>query len=72
MAYINAPSNASFGLLERAGNIVKSTFAALERRRAYRRTLRELQALSPRELNDLGLCHDTIARASFEATYGRR
>jgi len=42
----------------------------LERRRAYRRTLDELSALSNRDLADIGLHRSEIARAAKESVYG--
>jgi uncharacterized protein YjiS (DUF1127 family) len=44
---------------------------ALERRRVYRRTLRELRALSRRDLDDLGICPEMITRLALEAAHGR-
>jgi uncharacterized protein YjiS (DUF1127 family) len=39
-------------------------------REAYLRTLRELHALGPRELDDLGIPRGDIARVAREAVYG--
>jgi uncharacterized protein YjiS (DUF1127 family) len=39
--------------------------------RLYRRTVTELQRLSPRELDDLGLNRSTLTEAAFEAVYGK-
>lgn len=36
---------------------------------AYRRTLRELDQLSDRELDDLGLCRADLRRAAYDAVY---
>ncbi|MDF2140214.1 DUF1127 domain-containing protein [Paenirhodobacter sp. CAU 1674] len=44
---------------------------ALARRRVYRQTLRELQALSTRELSDLGIHRSMITRVAQEAAYGK-
>jgi len=45
---------------------------ALQRRTVYTRTLRELNALTTRELADLGMTHSMITRVALEAAYGKR
>lgn len=42
------------------------------RRRAYNKAVRELRALSERELADLGISRTMISRVAAEAAYGRR
>lgn len=42
------------------------------RRRIYRATLRELRALSQRELDDLGISRTMISRLAAEAAWGKR
>ncbi|MFN3292024.1 MAG: DUF1127 domain-containing protein [Gemmobacter sp.] len=44
---------------------------ALHRRQVYRRTLRELNGLTTRELADLGLTRSMVTRVALEAAYGR-
>ncbi len=44
---------------------------ALGRRAVYQQTLRELQALSDRELADLGISQHNIRALAHEAAYGR-
>ncbi|WP_394328596.1 DUF1127 domain-containing protein [Rhodobacter xanthinilyticus] len=44
---------------------------ALARRKVYRQTLRELKALSARELADLGIHRSMITRVAQEAAYGK-
>ncbi len=44
--------------------------ASAAQRRAYNRTLRELQALSNRDLADLGFHYSEIPRIAREAAYG--
>jgi uncharacterized protein YjiS (DUF1127 family) len=39
--------------------------------RLYRRTLNELQGLSVREMDDLGLNRSMLRQAAFEAVYGK-
>lgn len=45
---------------------------ALHRRNVYTRTLRELNALTTRELADLGMTRSMITRTALEAAYGKR
>lgn len=71
MAYVNSSRSASLGLRDRLGAMVKSVAEALERRRMYNRTLRELRALSNRELADLGIHRSMITRVALEAAYGK-
>lgn len=71
MAYVNSSRSASLGLGDRLGAMVKSVAEALERRRMYNRTLRELRALSNRELADLGIHRSMITRVALEAAYGK-
>lgn len=40
------------------------------RRAVYRQTLRELNALTTRDLNDLGISRSMITRLAREAAYG--
>lgn len=53
-------------------SILRSMRQALARRRIYRRTLRELRALSRRDLDDLGICPEMITRLALEAAHGRK
>ncbi len=41
----------------------------MERRKLFRQTLRELNSLSNRELNDLGLSRSMIRRIAYQAAY---
>jgi uncharacterized protein YjiS (DUF1127 family) len=43
-------------------------YSRYRRWRRYRETVRELQALSPRELNDLGIQRGDISRLAREAS----
>ena len=61
------------------GRILSSAAIALntaivrhQKQRIYRRTLRELSALSSRELADLGVHRTEVKRISWEAAYGPR
>ena len=71
MAYVNTSRTASFGLVDRAVQVLKSAREALERRRVYRRTLTELRSLSNRDLADLGIHRSMITRVALEAAYGK-
>lgn len=60
-----------------AGNGVIAKFVAdirdsLARRAVYRQTLRELDALSDRDLNDLGLNRSDIRRVAHGAAFGAK
>lgn len=55
----------------RVTDLIASWRKALEQRRIYRRTVRELNALSTRDLNDLGINRTMISRIALEAAYGK-
>ncbi len=55
----------------RVSDTIASWSRALEKRRIYRQTVRELSALSTRELNDLGINRSMISRIAMEAAYGK-
>jgi len=71
MAYTNTSAAAGAGLMDRIASALKSTKAALHRRRVYNQTVGELRALSTRELNDLGIARTMITRIALEAAYGK-
>lgn len=70
MAYVNSRP-ASVSILDRFGAIVKTVKDAAERRRVYAITVKELSALSDRDLNDMGISRLAIADVAREATYTR-
>lgn len=70
MAYVNVTRAAQGGFAERFAAIVKSVKTALAKRRKCRQTYRELNALTPRELADLGIHKAMIAQIAREAAYG--
>ena len=70
MAYINATRSADFGFAGRMSALLKTVKEAVRRRRVYTQTVRELNALSSRELNDLGIHRSMITRIALEAAYG--
>ena len=71
MAYVNSSRDGTLGLTERAVQLVKSLRVSLQRRRVFKQTVRELQALSNRELADLGIHRSMITRVASEAAYGK-
>ncbi|KNG95137.1 DUF1127 domain-containing protein [Pseudaestuariivita atlantica] len=72
MAYVttNFPTAHVAGESRIAG-MVADIRDAWTRRRVYRKTLNELQALSARELNDLGLNRSMLHQVAYEAAYGK-
>ncbi len=52
-------------------NALAAVQNAWARSRVYARTYAELNALSTRELNDLGISRSMITRLAHEAAYGR-
>jgi uncharacterized protein YjiS (DUF1127 family) len=71
MAYVNTSRAASFGLADRFAAALQSVKAAMSRRAIYTQTVRELNALSPRELADLGIARSQIGEIAHEAAYGK-
>ena len=71
MAYqstISTPAGSS--LANRLSAFVAELRTKAARRKIYRETLRELQSLNARELNDLGLNKTMLKRVAYQATYG--
>lgn len=71
MAFVNTTRVAHVGLADRFAAIVKAVKEDLNRRRVYKQTLAELNALSSRELADLGLHRSMLTRVALEAAYGK-
>lgn len=73
MAYVTSNSTAARGnsIGDRVNAIIADYRAAAEKRRLFRRTLRELDSLSTRELNDLGLNPSMIKRIAWQSVYGQ-
>jgi uncharacterized protein YjiS (DUF1127 family) len=59
------------GLLSGLRDSVARLLEALQRRRVYNRTFAELNRLSTRELEDLGISRCMISRLAHEAAYGK-
>ncbi len=71
MAYVNSTRSLNISFADRLGNIAKSVKLALHRRRLFNQTVRELNALSDRELADLGIHASMIKQIATEAAYGK-
>jgi len=56
------------GIADRITAALTTASEQFARRRLYHRTIRELSALSTRELDDLGLNRATIRRVALEAS----
>lgn len=70
MAYVNTRAAAAAGLRDRVGALIGSVQDYLRRQRVFRQTLRELDALSDRELSDLGMHRADIETIAREAAFG--
>jgi uncharacterized protein YjiS (DUF1127 family) len=71
MAYLNTTQTARGGLLARLALLKDGVTTALQQRRVYARTVAELNALSDRELGDLGISRLSIPEIAHEAAYGK-
>lgn len=70
MTYVNTSVKRTSGLWDRLMATLAEARAAQHRRALYTRTLRELQALTDRELSDLGIARIQIEDVAREAAYG--
>ena len=70
MAFVNNARAAAPVIPEGIGGVLKSVKAALERRAVFARTVRELEALTDRELADLGIARVSIRDIAAQAAYG--
>jgi uncharacterized protein YjiS (DUF1127 family) len=71
MAYVNSTRSLNISFSDRLSNIAKSVKLALHRRRLFNQTVRELNALSDRELTDLGIHGSMIKDIAKQAAYGK-
>jgi uncharacterized protein YjiS (DUF1127 family) len=77
MAYMNITTGASLRqswlgtVAERVANLASGLLESWRQARVYRVTYEELDRLSTRELEDLGLSRSMISRVAFDAAYGR-
>lgn len=70
MAYVNTTRFARKGLVDRMSDLKDTVLAAIRQRRVYSQTVAELNALTDRELSDLGIARATIREIAHEAAYG--
>lgn len=70
MAYANSTRALGVSLSDRLAATLTVLRAAVQRRRVYAQTLRELKALSDRDLADLGIHRSMIRTVAREAAYG--
>lgn len=70
MAYATEVSLRNITFTDRAIALWGTVKDNLAKRSAYRRTVKELGALSSAELNDLGLNRSMIHQIAYETTYG--
>jgi uncharacterized protein YjiS (DUF1127 family) len=71
MAYVNTTRVARKGLLDRLLVLKDSVVIAMQQRRVFASTVAELNALTDRELADLGIARASIRAIAHEAAYGR-
>ena len=70
MAYTNTAHVTPLRQIARTHGWLSTLRTAIARRATYHRTVRELSALSTRELADLGMDRGMITRVATEAAYG--
>jgi uncharacterized protein YjiS (DUF1127 family) len=71
MAYANSTRSATVSFADRLGTFTKTVTLALHRRRLFNQTVRELNALSDRDLADLGIHASMIKDIARQAAYGK-
>ena len=71
MAYVTTATHARKGFLDRLSGWKDTIATAIQQRRIYDRTVTELNALSDRDLTDLGISRLGIADIAREAAYGK-
>jgi uncharacterized protein YjiS (DUF1127 family) len=71
MAYVNTTSAARKGFADRLAVLRDTVLTAIAQRRTYVRTVAELNALTDRELTDLGISRIAITDIAREAAYGK-
>lgn len=71
MAYVNTTSAARKGFADRLVVLRDIVLTAIAQRRTYLRTVAELNALTDRELSDLGISRLRITEIAHEAAYGK-
>ena len=71
MAYATTTHIDRKGFLDRLTGLKVAVLTAINQRRVYDRTVAELNALSDRDLTDLGISRLGIADIAREAAYGK-
>lgn len=69
MAHVTHTNVSQTGLVHRAAELIAGLKHRIAAYRVYRKTLRELQQLSTRELADLGLSRSELRRVAYHAAY---
>jgi uncharacterized protein YjiS (DUF1127 family) len=71
MAYATTTHIDRKGFLDRLAGLKVAVLTAINQRRVYDRTVAELNALSDRDLTDLGISRLGIVDIAREAAYGK-
>ncbi|OYX40972.1 MAG: hypothetical protein B7Z02_17235 [Rhodobacterales bacterium 32-67-9] len=71
MAYASGIRRIEIGLAERVAAFFRGLSDSRRRYSVYRQTVRELAALSERDLADLGIHRSSITTIAMEAAYGK-
>jgi uncharacterized protein YjiS (DUF1127 family) len=71
MAYVNTNRIARKGFMDRLSVLKDVVVTAVQQRRVYGQTVGELNALTDRELADLGIARASITAIAHEAAYGK-
>jgi uncharacterized protein YjiS (DUF1127 family) len=69
MAYLTTTAAARKSIVDRLAALRQTWAEALQKRRVYAQTLAELNALTDRELADLGIPRSDIAEIAYRAAY---
>lgn len=72
MTYVNVPAKRTSGLWDRLAATLAEMKLSRRRHALYLRTLRELDALTDRDLTDLGIARIQIADVARGAAYGTK
>ena len=70
MAFIQSQLKSKGSLIDKLEFVVRTITVNYKRHRLYTRTVSELNALSVRELSDLGLSKSVIRSVAYAAVYG--
>jgi uncharacterized protein YjiS (DUF1127 family) len=70
MAYANNSRTTSLGLVDRFSAFMATAKVNAAKRRIYEKTVRELNALTDRELTDLGISRVSVEDVARVAAYG--